>query len=54
MHHTISLLKPAGTRIALFVAAAAGALLALTGLLWAHYGGAVFHEILLAGIAFCF
>jgi hypothetical protein len=31
-----------------------GLLLAGTLLLWAHYGGAVFYEMILAGIAACF
>ena len=35
-------------------AAAVGLLLAATLLLWAHYGGAVFYEMILAGIAACF
>ena len=30
------------------------ALLALTGMLWAHYGTAVFYETILAGLAACF
>jgi hypothetical protein len=36
------------------VAAAAGVLLAATLALWAHYGSAVFYEMILAGIALCF
>ena len=36
------------------VAAAVGLLLAATLALWAHYGTAVFYEMLLAGIAACF
>jgi hypothetical protein len=35
------------------VAAAVGVLLAGTGMLWAHYGTAVFYEMILAGIALC-
>jgi hypothetical protein len=31
-----------------------GALTAATGLLWAHYGSAVFFETIMAGLAFCF
>jgi hypothetical protein len=31
-----------------------GLLLAATLLLWAHYGGAVFYEMILSGIAACF
>jgi hypothetical protein len=41
-------------RVLIVVAAAAGLLLASTLVLWAHYGGAVFYEMLLAGIAACF
>ena len=36
------------------MAAAAGLLLAVTLALWAHYGTAVFYEMILAGIAACF
>ncbi len=32
----------------------AGVLIAATLLLWAHYGGTVFYEMVLAGIASCF
>ena len=35
------------------VAVVAGALLAGTVGLWAHYGTAVFYEMILAGIAMC-
>jgi hypothetical protein len=31
-----------------------GLLLAVTLVLWAHYGSAVFYEMILAGIAACF
>jgi hypothetical protein len=31
-----------------------GVLLALTGLLWAHYGTAVFFEVIRAGFVACF
>jgi hypothetical protein len=45
-------------RIALWalvaIAAVAGLLLAGTVALWAHYGTAVFYEMILAGIAMCF
>ena len=33
---------------------AAGVVLAATVALWAHYGSAVFYEMLLAGFAACF
>ena len=35
-------------------AAIAGALAAGAVLLWAHYGSAVFFEMIVAGLAFCF
>jgi len=35
-------------------AAMVGALAAGTVLLWAHYGSAVFFEMIVAGLAFCF
>jgi hypothetical protein len=40
----------------LLIAAAgtAGVLLIATAVLWAHYGTAVFYEMILAGIAACF
>jgi hypothetical protein len=41
------------TRALLVIAAVAGILLAGTAALWAHYGTAVFYEMILAGIAFC-
>ena len=34
-------------------AVGAGALLAATGVLWAHYGTAVFYELIVAGLAAC-
>jgi hypothetical protein len=43
----------AGRSLAI-VAAAIAVLLAGTVALWAHYGTAVFYEIILAGIAICF
>ncbi len=36
------------------VAATVGCLLAGTVALWAHYGTAVFYEMIVAGIAMCF
>ena len=38
----------------LALAGAAGLIFAGTVALWAHYGTAVFYEMLLAGLAFCF
>jgi hypothetical protein len=46
--------RPAGPRLLVPIAAAAGVLLAATLVLWARYGGAVFYEMILAGIALCF
>jgi hypothetical protein len=43
-----------GPRVLVPIAAAAGVLLAATLVLWARYGGAVFYEMIAAGIAFCF
>ena len=40
--------------VVLALALLAGVLLAATLALWAHYGTAVFYEIIAAGIAFCF
>ena len=42
------------SRPLLLVATAAGMLLAGTIALWAHYGSAVFYEMITAGIAACF
>ncbi|MDT3684570.1 MAG: hypothetical protein RO009_05955 [Pseudorhodoplanes sp.] len=39
---------------AMIAAGAAGVVLAATVALWAHYGSAVFYEMLLAGFAACF
>jgi hypothetical protein len=55
MPATVSHRKPASTR-ALAIAAAGfmAVLLASTLLLWAHFGGIVFYEMILAGIVACF
>jgi hypothetical protein len=37
----------------LLIAAGAGVLVAATIALWAHYGTAVFYEVILAGLAAC-
>jgi hypothetical protein len=39
---------------AMIVAGVVGLLLAGTVALWAHYGSAVFYEMILSGIAACF
>jgi hypothetical protein len=41
-------------RPVLVVAAVVGALFAATLTLWAHYGTALFYEMVLAGFAACF
>jgi hypothetical protein len=46
---------PSRVRPALLAGAGiVGALAAGTVLLWAHYGSAVFFEMIVAGLAFCF
>jgi hypothetical protein len=46
--------SPGISRPLLIVAAVFGMLLAGTVALWAHYGTAVFYEMIVAGIAACF
>jgi len=46
--------KPIGSRALMLAAGLAGLLLAAAVVLWAHYGSAVFYEMILAGIAACF
>ena len=43
-----------GLRAAIVAAAFGGALLAGAVALWAHYGVAAFHEMIVAGLAMCF
>ncbi len=45
---------PGISRPLLAVAAALGVMLAGTVALWAHYGTAVFYEMIVAGLAACF
>lgn len=40
--------------VATVAAGIAGLLVAVTAALWAHYGTAVFYEMLLTGLAACF
>jgi hypothetical protein len=54
MPETVSAATPLISRPLLIIAAAVGALLAGTVALWAHYGTAVFYEMIVAGIATCF
>ena len=45
----------AGNRVSLLITAAAvGIVLAATMTLWAHYGTAVFFEVIRAGLVACF
>ncbi len=48
--------EPSGfaTRPFMLLAAVAGVLIAATLALWAHYGTAVFFEVIAAGLAACF
>ncbi|MEA2909430.1 MAG: hypothetical protein QOJ15_1511 [Bradyrhizobium sp.] len=43
-----------GSRPFLLVGAVAAVLIGATLVLWAHYGAAVFFEIIAAGVAACF
>lgn len=45
---------PAVSRALLAAVGVAGLLVASTLVLWAHYGSAVFYEMIAAGIAACF
>jgi hypothetical protein len=53
MPETASAETSAHVRPLIIVAAAVGVLLAGTVALWAHYGTAVFYEIIVAGLAAC-
>ena len=53
MPETISATTPLLSRPLMLIAAALGIVLAGTVALWAHYGTAVFYEMIVAGIAAC-
>ncbi len=53
MPETVSASSPGHVRPLLLVAAAFGMLLAGTVALWAHYGTAVFYEMIVAGLTAC-
>ena len=53
MPETISATTPLLLRPLILIAAALGIVLAATMALWAHYGTAVFYEMIVAGIAAC-
>jgi hypothetical protein len=51
---TASAGRVASQRVLLGLAAIAGLLVAATAALWAHYGTAMFYEMIVAGINACF
>jgi hypothetical protein len=53
MPETVSEATPLSSRPLVLIAAGAGVLVAGTVALWAHYGTAVFYEMIVAGIAAC-
>jgi hypothetical protein len=53
MPETASATTPVLARPLVIIAAAVGVVLAGTVALWAHYGTAVFYEMIVAGIAAC-
>ena len=53
MPETVSAAAPPFSRPLLLIAAVLGILVAGTVALWAHYGTAVFYEMIAAGIAAC-
>ena len=54
MLEAVSAAPTRGSRLPLaIVAAVLGAVLAGTAFLWAHYGTAVFYEMIVAGLAAC-
>jgi hypothetical protein len=53
MPETVSATTTLSSRPLVLIAAAAGILLAGTVVLWAHYGTAVFYEMIVAGLAAC-
>ncbi len=53
MSETSSAVTPRLSPALLLIAAVVGILLAGTVALWAHYGTAVFYEMIVAGIAAC-
>ncbi len=53
MPETVSAAASLLSRPLVLIAAAVGVMLAATVALWAHYGTAVFYEMIVAGIAAC-
>jgi hypothetical protein len=54
MSDSTTALPPRSSRPLLIVGVAVGLVLAGTVALWAHYGTAVFYEMIVAGLAACF
>jgi hypothetical protein len=52
--HASGVRRPASRAVLIGLAAGAAVLATATAALWAHYGTAVFHEMILAGINTCF
>jgi hypothetical protein len=53
MPETASAVTPLASRPLILIAAVVGIVLAGTVALWAHYGTAVFYEMVVAGLAAC-
>jgi hypothetical protein len=53
MPETASAVTPLVSRPLILIAAVVGIMLAGTVALWAHYGTAVFYEMVVAGLAAC-
>jgi hypothetical protein len=53
MAQPVSETSPQASRAFLIAAGVAAVLIAATGALWAHYGTAIFYEMIVAGIALC-
>jgi hypothetical protein len=53
MAQPVSQPHPHASRAVIIAASVATVLIALTGVLWVHYGTAVFYEMIVAGIAMC-
>ena len=54
MSQTSSTVSPRFSPALIAIAAIVGIMLAATVMLWAHYGSAVFFEMIAAGIVACF
>ena len=52
--HSSSMRRSASRPVLFALAAGAGVLATATAALWAHYGTAVFYEMIVAGINACF